>query len=400
MLKNNKVNMAIALVMAIVLWAYVLVSDNQASTNTLRNIPITFANEETLTENDLVVLQAEHDTVNITFSGQRTTLTKVKAGNFKVIADLEGLKKGENVVRLRVVGPDNVTVESMSVQKISITIDDLITVKKPVQTQIINQTSDDSEPYIVQLSQENVAVEGAATLVNKVTGLLARVDAQKVENEMKALTIALIPVDKSGKEVEGVHLQTDKVSVTTVMLNKKTVPLSVPIIGQEHDNLEISYQVPKTITVKGTDAALAAISEVTCETVDLSKVYDDTQIALKPILTDGVTVATDSGNLNCDVTVKGAETLTLEFTESDIVIEDVTEGLVPVVADCVIHVSASGRTSVIETLNREDFTLTASVKDLDAGTHRVRLVCKTAKDLADLEYSPQEIEITISEEAG
>ena len=217
---------------------------------------------------------------------------------------------------------------------------------------------------------------------------------------MKALTIALIPVDKSGKEVEGVHLQTDKVSVTTVMLNKKTVPLSVPIIGQEHDNLEISYQVPKTITVKGTDAALAAISEVTCETVDLSKVYDDTQIALKPILTDGVTVATDSGNLNCDVTVKGAETLTLEFTESDIVIEDVTEGLVPVVADCVIHVSASGRTSVIETLNREDFTLTASVKDLDAGTHRVRLVCKTAKDLADLEYSPQEIEITISEEAG
>ena len=346
------------------------------------------------------VLQAERDTVNITFSGQRTTLTKVKAGNFKVIADLEGLKKGENVVRLRVVGPDNVTVESMSVQKISITIDDLITVKKPVQTQIINQTSDDSEPYIVQLSQENVAVEGAATLVNKVTGLLARVDAQKVENEMKALTIALIPVDKSGKEVEGVHLQTDKVSVTTVMLNKKTVPLSVPIIGQEHDNLEISYQVPKTITVKGTDAALAAISEVTCETVDLSKVYDDTQIALKPILTDGVTVATDSGNLNCDVTVKGAETLTLEFTESDIVIEDVTEGLVPVVADCVIHVSASGRTSVIETLNREDFTLTASVKDLDAGTHRVRLVCKTAKDLADLEYSPQEIEITISEEAG
>ena len=34
MLKNNKVNMALALVMAIVLWAYVLASDNQASTNT------------------------------------------------------------------------------------------------------------------------------------------------------------------------------------------------------------------------------------------------------------------------------------------------------------------------------------------------------------------------------
>ena len=59
MLKNNKVNMALALVMAIVLWAYVLASDNQASTNTLRNIPITFANMETLTENNLVVLETE-----------------------------------------------------------------------------------------------------------------------------------------------------------------------------------------------------------------------------------------------------------------------------------------------------------------------------------------------------
>ena len=221
MLKNNKVNMALALVMAIVLWAYVLASDNQASTNTLRNIPITFANMETLTENNLVVLETERDTVNITFSGQRTALNKVKAENFKVIADLEGLKKGENVVRLRVVGPDNVTVESMSVQKIAVTIDDLVSVKKPVETQIINQNSDDSEPYIVQLSQDAVVVEGAASLVNKVTRLMAYVDAEKVENEMKALTIALVPVDKHAQKVEGVTLATDKVSVTAVMLNKK-----------------------------------------------------------------------------------------------------------------------------------------------------------------------------------
>ncbi len=399
MLKNNKVNMALALVMAIVLWAYVLASDNQASTNTLRNIPITFANMETLTENNLVVLETERDTVNITFSGQRTALNKVKAENFKVIADLEGLKKGENVVRLRVVGPDNVTVESMSVQKIAVTIDDLVSVKKPVETQIINQNSDDSEPYIVQLSQDAVVVEGAASLVNKVTRLMAYVDAEKVENEMKALTIALVPVDKHAQKVEGVTLATDKVSVTAVMLNKKTVTLSVPVIGQEHDNLDISYQVPRTITIKGTDAALAAISEVLCETVDLSRVYDDTQITLQPILRDGVTVATDSGNLFCSVTVKGAETATFTFSESDIIIEGVTEGLVPVVEDAVIQVAASGKTSVIETLTKEDFTLTASVADLTAGTHSVRLVCSTEKELADLTYEPKEINITISEEA-
>ena len=398
MLKNNKVNMALALVMAIVLWTYVLASDNQASTNTLRNIPISFANEETLLDNDLVVLQTERDTVSITFSGQRTALNKVKAESFKVVADLEGLKKGENVVQLRVLGPDNVTVESMSAQKITVTIDDLIRVKKPVEPVIINQSSDESEPYIVQVSQDAVRVEGAATLVNKVEKLMAYVDAEKVQNEMKALTIELMPVDKDGKQVEGVSLENDKVSVTTVMLNKKTVPLSVPIIGQDHDGLEISYQVPKTITIKGTDAALAKIDAVTCETVDLSKVYDDAEITLRPMLSDGVTTATDSETLLCQVTVKGAETATFEFSESDIVIEDVTEGLVPVINDCIIQVVASGKTSVIEGLTREDFILTASVRDLEAGSHTVRLVCTSGKDLADLEYNPKEINIIISED--
>ncbi len=398
MLKNNKVNMALALVMAIVLWTYVLASDNQASTNTLRNIPISFANEETLLDNDLVVLQTERDTVSITFSGQRTALNKVKAESFKVVADLEGLKKGENVVQLRVLGPDNVTVESMSAQKITVTIDDLIRVKKPVEPVIINQSSDENEPYIVQVSQDAVRMEGAATLVNKVEKLMAYVDAEKVQNEMKALTIELVPVDKDGKQVEGVSLENDKVSVTTVMLNKKTVPLSVPIIGQDHDGLEISYQVPKTITIKGTDAALAKIDAVTCETVDLSKVYDDAEITLRPMLSDGVTTATDSETLLCQVTVKGAETATFEFSESDIVIEDVTEGLVPVINDCIIQVVASGKTSVIEGLTREDFILTASVRDLEAGSHTVRLVCTSGKDLADLEYNPKEINIIISED--
>ena len=398
MLKNNKVNMVLALVIAIVLWAYVLASGNQASTNTLRNIPITFANEETLLDNGLVVLETERDTVNITFSGQRTAITKAKAESFKVIADLEGLKKGENVIRLRVAGPDNVTVESMSAQKITVTIDDLIRVKKPVEPVIINQNSDESEPYIVQVSQDSLRGEGAATLVNRVDRLIGYVDAEKVQNEMKALTIELVPVDKDGEQVEGVSLENDKVSVTTVMLNKKTVPLSVPVIGQDHDGLDISYQVPKTITVKGTDAALAKIDAVTCETVDLSKVYDDAEITLRPMLSDGVTTATDSGTLLCQVTVKGAETATFEFSESDIVIEDVTEGLVPVVNDCIIQVVASGKTSVIEGLTKEDFMLTASVQDLEAGSHTVRLVCTSGKDLADLEYNPKEINIIISED--
>ena len=214
MLKNNKINLVLALLAAICLWAYVLGDDGSSYGGTMRNIPVNYINAEALERAGLVVLDTPTETVNVSYTGQRSLKNKVKITDFKVTVDLEGLREGENTVKVVVEKPENVEIKNISVQKVKVIVDKLAEEEKPVNVVITNQTSDDSEPYIVQVSREKIKVRGAETLVNSVTSLNAAVDASKVGMTMKSLSIELVPVNSKGEKVENVKLEYDNVSVT------------------------------------------------------------------------------------------------------------------------------------------------------------------------------------------
>ena len=397
MLKSNKVNLILALIIAIVLWAYVLVDVSQSSTETIKNVPITIMNESALEEDDLVVLSTDYDKVNISYSCQRSVFGKINDSDFTVTADVEGLKKGSHKVKLYVTAPDDVTIENVSVQKITVTVDDLVTATKAVTPVIENNSSDEEEPDILQISDESVTVKGPATLVDKVNTLNAVLDASKVGTEMKSFTIPLVPVDADGNKVSRVTPSKDNVSITAVLLQKKTVDLVVPLTGEDSEAFERTTTVPKTITIKGRDDILSGISSVTCQTVDLSNVYKDCKIKLTPILPSNVDVATESESLCVEVEVKGVETKTFAFSETDVQVKDVTENMSATVGDVAITVTVTAKSDVMEEIGESDFVLEASVDGLGAGEHKVKLTCSCNKSHTNLDCSPSTVNVTISE---
>lgn len=397
MFKSNKFNMILALVVAIVLWAYVLVDVNQSSTETVRAVPITIVNTESLAANNMIILSTDYTKVNIGYSCQRQFLSKVKAEDFTVTADVEGLKVGENKVKLVVTGPDDVNIETMSVQKITITVDERISVEKPVNPVIEGQTSDEIEPSILQISDETVTVDGARSLVEQVASLHALLDAEKVGSEMKSLTVPLVAVDVNGNEVKNVSLSKSNISVTAIMLKKKTVPLEVSVTGTEHESFERDVKIPKTITLKGSDDVLAGIDSIQCRALNLSEVFEDTKIKLEPLLPAGVTTAADSQSIYAKITVRGAETQVFTFSENDVVLHGVSENVVATVSDVEISVSVTAKADEMSGIDANDFTLSADVEGLGAGEHTVRLSCILSKPYADLECTPNEIHISVIE---
>ena len=364
MLKNNKIKFVIALLGAICLWAYVLGFDGSSYGGTVRNIPVNYINAEALEKAGLVVLETPTETVNISYTGQRSLKNKVQAKDFKATVDLEGLREGENTVKINVEKPENVDIKSVSVQKVTVVVDRLVQDDKPVRVVITNQNSDDSEPYIVQVSRQKVNVRGAESLVSRVTELIASVDALKVGNTMKSLNIELVPVDENGTNVENVSLEYDNVSVTTIMHNKKTVSLRVPITGNDNSYVNREITVPKTVTVKGTDELLSQIDSITCRPVDVSDVFEDTVIDLEPVLPEGLEIATDSQNLQMVVAVAGADTRVFTFSENDIVLEGVDEDTIPTLENITVRVSVSGNGVVVEQITESDFRLYADVSGL------------------------------------
>jgi len=398
MLKNDKMNLIIALLIAIGLWVYVMGVDNPEIDLPVRNVPITFANADTLAENSLVHLSSSDSNVTVTVRGHRTEVTDVERTDLRVVADLEGLQAGENTVQLRVTSkPDGVEVKELSKRKITVIIDEIVTKEKPIHAAVSGDAGTDREPYIVQLEHGEVEVTGAKSLVESVKHVSAVLDVKLVKDELRAINVDLLPVDKDGNTVDGVTLKERNVSVTAVMLNKKTVPLQVPVVGVESEIADRTVNVPKTITVKGYASALRSITSVTAERVDVSKIFTDTSLKIQPILPEGIEVASNSRNLRAEVKVTGLETRSFTYGKEAIIVEGITEGWSSSVSDTAIVLQVMGKEYDIEGLQENDFYFVADIEGLEPGVHQVPLVCQHEKNVSEISFTPPEVTVTIAE---
>ena len=395
MLRNDKINLFIALLIAFCLWAYVVGDKDPVSNDVVRNVPIHYINEDMLESDGLVVLSTELETVNITYSGKRSEKKDIKADDFKVTADLGNLVEGENRVKLLVTVPEGVEFESLNVSKVKVVADRLVEEEKKVSIVLANQNSDESEPYIVQVSEETIKVKGAKSLVDNVTSVNAVVDASKVTTTMKSLNIKLRPVDSAGRLVENVTLEKASVSVVTELHKKKTVPLKVNVTGLNHQYITREISLPKTITIKGNEEILSKIDYVTCESLDISNVYESEIIELKPILPEGIKIAMNSEKMQAKVTVTGAATREFEFSESDIEIEGFEEDMMPYAESISIEVKISGNAAAVEAVSKKEITLSVDVSGLEAGKHIVPLKCVCENKTLDLEYNPVEVIVVV-----
>ena len=399
MLKNDKVNFIIALIIAAGLWAYVLVTDNQSMDTTIKNVPITIINESALESEGLVLLSVSDETVNVTVKGERGEAGKIKKEGIHVVLDLEGVKAGEHTVPLQISVPDRVDFKDASKRKVTVVIDELVTEEKAIVPAIDGEMSDEQEPFIVQTDKDTVNVTGAKSLVDSIVHVSAPLDVKLVGDTLHAISVELIPVDENGNTVEEVKLSSKNVSVTAVMLNKKTVPLKVDVIGTDAADADRTVTVPKTITVKGYAAALAGITYITAETVDVSEIYEDTTLAVKPLLPEGVEAAANSQNLTVKVTVKGMETRRFTFGNEAVIVEGITEDMIAAVSEINIVLTAVGKEADISALKEEDFYFMADASGLEPGEHRIPLKChyEGNGNLSELEFTPAETLVTIEQ---
>ena len=395
MLKSKKFNIVLAILAAVVLWAYVLGEVNPNTSDTIRGVPITFANEDMLEAEGLTILQTSAQAVNIHISGNRNDVNRVEAGDFTVICDVEGLQEGESTVRLTVTGPDTVTIDRISEEKITVTVDELVTAEKNIEVVISGEVSADQEPYVVETSSDTVQVTGAATLIDRLTSVNAIVDVGSVTDEMRTLTLELVPVDEQGSTVENVALSQSRINVTIVMMTKKTVALDVPVTNQNAGGFERTVDVPKTIVIKGTEEDLAAVDSISCETVDLAGITEDTEVRLTPVLPEGIQVSSESEGLSASVTVKPLSSATFTFDEGDIQIINRDSSLTYTISPVEITVNVTGTESVIEGLQNGDLTLTVDAADLETGTSTVPVVVTCDKGVQVIESSVSRVEITI-----
>ncbi len=97
MFRSNKINMVIAIVVAVMLWMYVVGQVNPTTTKTFADVPITFVGEEALNNNGLAVADIEVTGVSVTLEGKRAVLMQVEPKEIGVTVDISDLGRGRTL---------------------------------------------------------------------------------------------------------------------------------------------------------------------------------------------------------------------------------------------------------------------------------------------------------------
>jgi Uncharacterized protein conserved in bacteria len=397
MLKNNRVNFIISLVIAIALWAYVNGETNPQTTKTFKNIPITFDNEQTLTDEELAVLSTSADSLSVTLSGSRKNVSTVTSSEITATVNLADADNGDNSLKITVTVPEDVQVDSTSLARVDVAVEKLLSKSVDVTVRYSGKFNEDSEPLTVDTSRNSVTVSGAESLVNKVSAVTATIDSSKVTDKMKRLEGVLYAVDSSGNAVNGVNLSAKTVKVSTVLAMVKTVTLDVPVTDDTSDSVDRTYSAPKTITIKGKAADVADIDSITAEDIDISNVTKDSSITIVPILPDGVEVSNKSQSLKLKVTVAELSSQTFTFSAADVETSGQDDTLDASVNTDEITVTVTGKADNISNITEGDFTLSCDLSDLSAGKHSVNLDVSCSGTYIKMTTSPQKVSVTLTD---
>jgi YbbR domain-containing protein len=158
-----------------------------------------------------------------------------------------------------------------------------------------------------------------------------------------------------------------------------------------------SVEVPQKITIKGPKDVLKDIREVTADPINIAGLTETVKIPLKITLPGGAEVAEESMGLLVVVSIKGLGASKLTFSSKEIKINNLKEGLQVHVNDGEIAVIAKSKNGNSTNLSLRDVNPYIEGKGLEPGTRKVKIMSAPSKGVESVVFSPDEVEITISE---
>lgn len=396
-MQNKKLNLLLSLIIAVIMWTYVVVEENPNVTETVNNIEVEYLHTEVLSERGLALSSASVKTVNVQVSGARADIRALKQGDVRASVDLAEAGKGESELSLIVTAPKGIEIRKKSVDKVKVNVEDLVSRTIDVQVGYTGTFEENTEGLTLSVSSDQVQVSGAESLVQTVAYAKASIDASRLTENEAGFSCTLQPVNADGMQIGGLLLSQDTVTVKAILSGTKEVSLHVPVIDTSSDGADRSTKAPDKVRIKGRKDVLNGISSVTADNVDISNITESTELSLLfSSLPEGIQIADSNEPLVLQLTVSNTATRVFSYTTKDIRITGEKDGLAYTLPDgfsCTVTVKDDAKT--LQKLKKEDFQIVADVSGLDDTAKEVTLTVKTDVQVETVSLSPEKASLTI-----
>lgn len=285
----------ISVLIAILMWMYVVGIRNPTVEINFRAIPIQITNQTELEKKGLEVVNTSAKTADVKIKGRRSDAAKITTDNITVEVDGSQITKpGTYVLSTETsVSGSNITVSDVTVKSVEVMIDYMVSSEKPV---VVTTTGTVRSGFITMdpiSSVSSVTVNGPQQIVESIDHIALEVDIDNAaDNVTQVCPVTLI--DKNGSEISFNYLtlSTREISVEVPVYKTKQVPIT-PLYSQEFDmqvNQTTVTVSPGYAMIYGDADVIDAIETVETQIIDVNTFLqqEETTIMTELVLPENV----------------------------------------------------------------------------------------------------------------
>jgi len=276
---NNNFTKIISLVLAVILWIYVIYTENPASEIWVRGIPIVLQNVDVLNNKNLSLLDLSKETVDVKVRGKRLYLAKLEPRDFTAAVDLQNInKKGEAVLPVNIKSNvSNVEIIKKTLNTVTCQIEDIILREIPIEVKTSGEVSDGFVVSSIECEPKTVTVKVGESMANYIMAVTDEVNLQDASGNINTVKNVKI-VDGSGNEVLVISKNLENVSVRIDMNYQKEVKVTADVINMDknpHFDVEIAKITPQSVTIEGPISVVKDLQEIKLKQIDASAISEE-----------------------------------------------------------------------------------------------------------------------------
>ncbi len=384
----------LAIAISIVLWFYVAAVENNTDDITIKDVPITFINEEVLEERGMMISDGLNQTATLKLTGPMIELAKLDQEKEKIKLTIDVSKitsPGEQTMAFELDLPSayesNVTVQDWNPKNITFTVSRHIRKEIKVEGKFTGKLAEDYMRDEFVIRPGKIEISGIESEVNRVSHALVTVGGEDAFDATFHGEMGFELIDFQGNVLSDVKVTcpVETVSVTLPIIKTADVPLAVKWItggGVTDVKKYVEYTIdPAVITVAGAEEDLEPLKEILLGEINLASVIGGQTFEFDIPLASELNNLSGTTKATVEVRIHGLSSKLMEV--DNIQLENIPEGFTAESLAKTLQVLVRGPEESLDLILPINLRVVADLSKIDAADGRYTVPVKVYLDGTD-----------------
>lgn len=397
--KNNLIPKIFSLILAIILWSYVMGRENPEWPREYKNVDVVFTNVEALDRQNLVLMDPQEVKINVSVSGRLFDMDDFTADkNIVAKLDLSGYSEGQTRIPVIVSLKDSastVRITKYEPTDILVNIDKIVTEKKTVNIRVEGNVPSDYTVGDIVSKPETILLRGPRSWVNEVSEVFAVVNL--TDRTTTSNVSAPIQLKNHNRDdVVGLEKDPSVVDITIPIYRKATLPIEVVLENELPEDYIVTEMVvtPSTVAIRGGNN-VADLTSIKTQPIDVNLFLENPTLEVQLDLMDNIELMDSNQRFIVNAIIESLVTQEFEYKFNDIEIRNLAGDLLLEEVERTFKVVVRGTESLLDTITKETLKPYINLINFKEGKAEVDIQIDEIEGLIIESINPESLTINL-----